>query len=118
MANNENDEAAALKNATILVYVLYLANFVVPFLSIVGVIIAYARKDQAPAGPRTHFIYQIRTFWLSLLYALIVGLLCFVFIGFLLIPVLALWVGARSIVGLMRASEDRPIDNPQSWVLW
>jgi len=108
----------SLKQSTQLIYILYLVNMVIPFLGIVGVIIAYSRRQGAAPGPRSHFTYQIYTFWLSLLYTLIVLLLCLVFIGFLLIPVLAIWFIARVVVGLIRASEDRPIDNPTSWLLW
>ncbi len=81
-------------------------------------IIAYSTINRASPGPRSHLVYQIRTFWISLLYGLMVALLCFVLIGFLLIPVLALWFLARAIVGLMRANDGLSIENPRSWVAW
>lgn len=112
------NHADELKQKTRLVYILYLINTVVPFLGIIGVIIAYGAVKTAPPGPRSHFIFQIRTFWLNLLYGLMVILLCFVIIGFLLIPVLYIWYLARVIAGLLRAVENRPIDNPRSWVAW
>ena len=114
----EPDLADTLRQKAKVVYILYLLNSVIPFLGIIGVIIAYGAVNQAPPGPRSHFIYQIRTFWISLLYGVIVTLLCFVLIGFLLIPLLYIWYLARVIVGLMRATENRPIDNPQSWIAW
>ncbi len=107
-----------LRNTSILIYALYLASLVIPFVSILGVIFAYSKRANAPIGPRSHFTYQIHTFWLSLLYGLFVTLLCFVLIGFLLIPVLAIWFIARVVVGLLRAIDNRPIDNPRSWIAW
>ncbi|PHS23295.1 MAG: hypothetical protein COA84_11295 [Robiginitomaculum sp.] len=114
----EPDPADSLRQKAKLVYILYLLNSVIPFLGIVGVVISYSAVKTAPPGPRSHFIYQIRTFWISILYTVIVVLLCFVLIGFLLIPLLYIWYLARVIVGLIRATENRPIDNPQSWVTW
>ncbi len=110
--------AEDLRQKTKLVYILYIANIVVPFTGIIGVIIAYSALGRAPMGPRSHLVYQIRTFWIGLLYSVIVVLLCFVFVGFLLIPVLALWYLARSIVGLIRANDGLSIDNPRSWIAW
>lgn len=110
--------STSLKNNAVLVYILYLVNLAVPFVGIVGVIIAYANRDKAPAGPRSHFIYQIHTFWLGLLYSLVTALLCFVVIGFFLIPLLYAWLIARSAVGLVRANENKPINNPRDWLLW
>ncbi len=110
--------AEDLKQKVKLVYILYIANVVIPFTGIVGVIIAYSTINGAPSGPRSHLIYQIRTFWIGLLYTFIVVLLCFIIIGFFLIPVLTLWYLARAIVGLMRANKDLPIENPHSWIGW
>lgn len=108
----------SLKSNAVLVYVLYLINLVVPFVGIVGVIIAYVNKDKAPPGPRSHFIFQIYTFWLGLLYSIIVALLCFVIIGWFLIPLLYAWAIARNVVGIKRAQENQPINNPRDWILW
>ena len=112
-----SSQAASLKQTTIIVYALYLVNLAIPFLGIIGVIIAYVKRNDAPAGPVSHFTYQIHTFWIGLLYAVIVTALCFVLIGFLFIPVWLIWYAARNIIGLIRATENRPIDNPQSWIL-
>lgn len=111
-------QAASLKSNAVLVYILYLVNLAIPFVGIVGVIIAYVNRDKAPRGPRSHFIFQIYTFWLGLLYTIIVSLLCFVIIGWFLIPLLYVWAIARNVVGIMRAQENRPIDNPRDWLLW
>jgi uncharacterized membrane protein len=47
------------------VYGLYLASFAVPLApAIVGVAIAYARRAEADPVSRSHFTFQIRTFWI------------------------------------------------------
>src|SRR5690554_7491444 len=51
------------------VYALYLASFVVGFTSVIGVVIAYVYRGKGPAWLDEHYRYQIRTFWIGLLYA-------------------------------------------------
>ncbi|MBR2513629.1 MAG: hypothetical protein IKE45_06345, partial [Halomonas sp.] len=51
------------------IYALYLASFVVGFTSIIGVIIAYVYRGKGPAWLDEHYRYQVRTFWIGLLYA-------------------------------------------------
>ena len=99
----------------IIVYVLYLLPLGITH--IVGLVMAYVARESAPAWLRSHYTFQIRTFWIGLLYAVITGLLCLVFIGFLLVPFLVIWFVVRCAVGLVRLSERRAYPNPQSWTI-
>ena len=65
---------------------------------------------------RSHYQFQIRTFWIGLLYLAIGIPLCMVLIG---IPVLAwwlLWSLIRIIKGIISVNEYKPIANPRSWL--
>ncbi len=65
---------------------------------------------------RSHYQFQIRTFWIGLLYLAIGIPLCMVLIG---IPVLGwwlLWSLIRIIKGIMSVNEYKPIVNPRSWL--
>ena len=64
-----------------LVYILYLVGVVVPFLPLVGVVIAYVVKSNASEWVQAHHRFQIRTFWIGLLYGFISLLLTMVVIG-------------------------------------
>ena len=55
------------------------------------------------------------TVWIGLIVGIISVLLMFVGIGFIGIGLVTVWVLFRIIRGLIRAVDDRPIDNPQGW---
>lgn len=99
------------------VYVLYLVSLAVGVTSLVGVVMAYVYQGSAPEGLRTHYRYQIRTFWIGLLYAVLGGLLTLVAVGFLVLLFVAVWLVVRSVKGLKLLGERQPIPNPDTW-LW
>jgi uncharacterized membrane protein len=109
----------------IVVYALYLASFVVGFTSIIGVVIAYMYRGNGPAWLDEHYRYQIRTFWIGLLYAvaamfLIVMLMfifMFMFIGSLLFLALAVWFIVRCVKGFKGLQEKRAPHNVDSWLI-
>jgi uncharacterized membrane protein len=100
------------------VYGLYLAAFLVAGVSsLVGVVIAYVYQGEAPEALRTHYRFQIRTFWIGLLYGVVSALLVFAFIGWLGFLFIAVWTIVRCIKGFQRLSQHQPIPDPATW-LW
>lgn len=99
------------------IYVLYLASFVIGITGIVGIVLAHLNSGKSEAWLESHYTWAIRTFWLGLLGALVSGLLMIVFIGMLLMPLVALWIIIRTIVGLQKLGRNEAIANPQSWLL-
>ncbi len=102
------------KNVT-LVYILYLLSLVIGFTSIVGVIFAYLNKGKGPSWADSHYTYQIRTFWIGLLFGIASALLTIVLIGFLLILALLVWMIIRCVKGLQLAGRGEPVPDPQTW---
>jgi len=101
-----------------LIYILYLASAVIGVTILVGLVIAYInRRDAAGTWAESHYTYQIRTFWIGLLYSLISMLLMVVGIGFLLIIAVVVWAIVRSVRGLQWASAGSPVPNPRSWIV-
>lgn len=100
-----------------IVYVLYLiaAFTAVPYL--IGLIIAYVSRGDADEVAATHYQYQIRTFWLGLLYVIIGGLTMAVGIGFLICLFTWLWAIVRSFKGMGWYNEGVEVPNPRTW-LW
>ncbi|SHM37659.1 DUF4870 family protein [Vreelandella subglaciescola] len=101
----------------IVVYALYLASFVVGFTSIIGVVIAYMYRGNGPAWLDEHYRYQIRTFWIGLLYATVTIFLAFVLIGLPLMLVLAVWFIVRCVKGFKGLQEKRAPHNVDSWLI-
>jgi len=99
------------RNAAQAVYVLYALSCVFGITMIPGAFIAYLKRDSAPGTwLESHFRWQLRTFWFSLLWFVAGVLLCFVVIGFPVLAALWLWDLYRVIKGWTRLNDARPVD--------
>lgn len=99
-----------------IVYVLYLVSIMIGFSGIIGVIIAYVHREDAPDWLKTHYQFQIRTFWIGALYLLLGFLLAAVFIGWLLLMFWVVWLIVRCVKGLKALDSRSAIAAPQSWM--
>ena len=101
----------------LLIYALYLAGLLVGITAVVGVVMAYIARDRAEGWVVSHYEFQIRTFWLTLLYTAIGVVLSFVLIGIPVLMATLVWFIIRNVKGLIRASQDEPIPDPKSWLI-
>jgi uncharacterized membrane protein len=99
----------SLKTLVAVVYGLQLAGFLVAFTPIVGVILNYVKRAQARGTwLESHFTWQIRTFWWSLLWCAVGLALVLVVVGFFILLATAVWVLYRAIRGWVELSEGKP----------
>jgi uncharacterized membrane protein len=98
------------------VYVLYCVGYFTAISALIGVIIAYAKVHDSDPALRSHYQFQIRTFWIGLLYLAIGIPLCIVIIGFPILVWWFVWSMIRSIRGIISLNEYKPIANPRSWL--
>lgn len=99
-----------------IIYVLFLiAPFTLHVAGIVGLVLAYISRNSAPEWLKSHFTFQIHTFWISLLYFVIAGILCVIMIGFALLPLLLIWYIIRCALGLARLMRAEAYANPTTW---
>ncbi|MEO1491899.1 MAG: hypothetical protein AAFV19_07075 [Pseudomonadota bacterium] len=106
-------------NAVQIIWILYLASIVIGLAGIVGVIWAYVARGETTEADweHSHFTFQIRTFWIGMLFIFIGIVLAFVLIGFLVLLAVLIWLVVRSVKGLQAHGNQAPIPNPQTW-LW
>ena len=104
------------KTYAMVVYVLYFVAYFVGITAIVGVIIAHVQAGSGDATVESHYQYQIRTFWIGILYLVVGFITMFVLIGFLVWAWWFIWSLIRNIKGLIALNENRPIANPTSWL--
>ena len=97
------------------VYYLYLASILVGVTAIVGVIMAYMNRGPGADWLDSHYTYQIRTFWIGLLYGAIGFVLMFVVIGFVVLLGVLIWWIVRCIKGLQLAGARQPVPDPATW---
>jgi uncharacterized membrane protein len=100
----------------LVVYLLYGAGYFTGISALIGVIIAYVKANDPDPVLQSHYRFQIRTFWIGLLYFAIGIPLCVVLIG---IPILAwwlIWSLIRIVKGILLVNEHKPIAHPGSWL--
>ena len=103
-------------NQAKIIYVLYLAGFVLGVTPLIGVVMAYIARGSAPEWLGTHYRYQIRTFWMAFLYSVISALLTVILIGFLGFLAIAVWMIIRCVKGFQAADKGEPVENVESWL--
>lgn len=101
----------------LIVYVLILAGFAVGITPLIGVVMAYVYRGNGPAWLDAHYRYQIRTFWIGVLYFVLASVLSLIGVGFVLFVLLAIWVVVRCVKGFQALNEQRAPANVDSW-LW
>lgn len=111
----ENNANGAAKMAQI-IYILYLASFVIGLTGIVGVIMAYVNKGDAPAWIQSHYQYQIRTFWIGMLLTVISIATMIIAVGYFLLLAMAVWFIIRCVVGLKHLGKKNSIPDPRTWI--
>jgi len=99
-----------------LIYILFMANVIIPFLGLIGVVMAYVNKADAPEWLQTHYQFQIRTFWIGLLYLFVGALLSIVLIGYLVILFTVVWIIVRSVKGMKSLDAQQAHPNPTGWM--
>jgi len=98
------------------VYLLYGVGYFTGISALIGVIIAYVKVDDTDPVMQSHFRFQIRTFWIGLLY-LAIGLpLSLVLIGLPIVAWWFIWSMIRIVKGGLLSIEHKPIVNPRSWL--
>ncbi|WDI31332.1 DUF4870 domain-containing protein [Hyphococcus flavus] len=98
-----------------LIYILYLVGVVAGVTTLVGVIMAYMAKNEAPDWLRSHYRNQIHIFWKAILYSIIGVVLSVVLVGLLVLLVTFIWYVVRTIKGMQALSKGEPYSNPDSW---
>ena len=103
-------------NLAVVVYVLYRVSYFTGISALIGVIIAHLKVDDTDPVSRSHYQFQLRTFWIGLLYLTTGTVVSIILIG---IPILLwwyVWSLMRITKGLVRISGYKPIVNPASWL--
>lgn len=98
------------KNLVLLVYILQALSFVIGISCIAGVIINYIKGDEvAGTWLESHFQWQIKTFWFTLLGFFVGAILLIIGIGVLIWGATTLWYIYRVVKGWLAYSDAKPL---------
>ena len=99
-----------------IIYILYLVGLAVGVTALIGVIMAYVNRDTGPEWLRSHYDFQIRTFWIGLLYSIAGIILSMILIGFLVLLFTAVWLIIRVVKGFKNLDQRQPVPDVKSWM--
>lgn len=102
-------------NQPTIISLCYLASFITGITGLVGIVLAHVwGSDSKDDWAASHYTYLIRTFWIGFAASIVAGILTVVLIGLILLPVIAIWVGVRSVMSLIKAQKQEPMPDPQT----
>ena len=116
MATNlVNTPSSDVKNYVFIAYVTYALGLFIWFTPVVGVILAFIKRDEAQGSIyASHIDYLIKTFWVSLIGMVLGMLTILILIGWLILAATGIWLIYRVVVGLIKLNEDKPVST-QGW---
>ncbi|MCU7802984.1 MAG: hypothetical protein KZQ96_07280 [Candidatus Thiodiazotropha sp. (ex Lucinoma borealis)] len=107
-AEMNSKKAESEKTITQLVYALQAASFLFVITFLVAVIINYVKKDDVEnTWLESHFRWQIRTFWYSLLWMAVGFLTTLIVVGYIVLFVNAVWLIYRIVKGWLRLADEK-----------
>jgi uncharacterized membrane protein len=110
------ENSSTTKGSAKIVYILYMVGILFGITGIVGVVMAYINKADAPEWLKTHYQFQIRTFWIGALYIVLGSILSLVLIGWLVLLFWVVWLIVRSVKGIKALDSEKAIENPTRWL--
>jgi len=100
----------SLRQLTMIIYILQAASFFVGITGIVAIVMNYVKRDDTRGTIyESHFTWQIRTFWWSLMWAVVGMVTMFVLVGFVILAVGAIWTIYRIVKGFLNWSDGKPM---------
>ena len=98
------------------IYILLIIATIIGLTGIIAVIMAYVNKDDSTHWLQTHYRFQIRTFWIGLLYVATGVFLSQVIIGYFILILTFFWLIIRCAKGLKQLENNQPVNNVESWL--
>ncbi len=115
MSDVEVEKRLTTKGNAKIIYILYMVGIIFGITGIAGVVMAYIYKNDAPAWLKTHYQFQIRTFWIGAMFIILGGGLSIILIGWFVLLFGVIWLIVRSIKGIKALDSEKAIENPTRW---
>ena len=113
-ANNTNQKNTTY-NAKV-IYFLLIVSTIVGITAVIALIMAYVFKDESDDCLQTHYQFQIRTFWIGLLYCTLGVITLGINLGFFILLFAFVWLIVRCAKGLKQLENNQPVKNLKSWL--
>ena len=97
------------------IYILLMVSTLIGVTGLVAIIMAYVMQDDSPEWLQTHYRFQIRTFWIGLLYIVIGSITFQIVIGYFILLFTVVWMLVRCAKGLKQLANEQAVKNLESW---
>jgi uncharacterized membrane protein len=108
--SSEERRKDPMRNLAVAVYILQALSFFVGGITgLAGAIVNYVKLDEVQGSwIEPHFRWQIRTFWIGLLWGVIGFITTFIIIGWLILLAISIWVIYRIVKGALALNDGQP----------
>jgi uncharacterized membrane protein len=110
-------EESSSRDMARMIYILYLCGLAAGITAVIGAVMAQIYQHNAPDWLRSHYRFQVRTFWIAALY---LAVMLAVALTFNVLPILLLWLiwsVMRVVRGLAYLERGESHPHGHSW-LW
>jgi len=109
--NNQTDEKlASLKTLATVIYALYALSLFSGITAIVAIVLGYIKLDDAKGTwLESHFRWQIRTFWWSVVWFTLGVLTWIILVGWVVLGVACVWFIYRIAKGWLNLNDGKPM---------
>ena len=104
-----------LSNIPQLVYLLFFGGFVIAPAALIGVVLAYVNRDEAGPLARSHYDFQIATFWRGLVLLAVGVITAFFLVGWLVLLFWLIWTVIRLVKGFTNLGKNQPMSPTIGW---
>ena len=113
MSTSKPDKSVSDKSLTSLVYLFYALSLVLGVTALVAIVMNYVKRDDVRGTwLESHFRWQIRTFWFSLLWGLLGAITFLLVVGWFILIADLLWFIYRIGKGWIRLNDGKPMYAP------
>ena len=105
-----DEQLASLKTLTTVIYGLYALSLIFGVTAIVAIVLNYIKRDDARGTwLESHFSWQIRTFWWSVVWFVLGALTWIILVGWVVLGVAGVWFIYRIAKGWLNLNDGKPM---------
>ena len=110
MNTTTDEQLASLKTLSTVIYALYALSLFSGITAIVAIVLNYIKLDDARGTwLESHFRWQIRTFWWSVVWFVLGALTWIILVGWVVLGVAGIWFIYRIAKGWLNLNDGKPM---------
>ena len=104
----DSQQLQSVRTLTLVVYILYAIGVFTGLPALIGIIVNHVKAgDTAGTIYRSHFSWQMRSFWWGLLWGIVGGVTLWLFVGFFILGANWLWLVYRLVRGFLNWNDGK-----------